>query len=387
MYEIERRPVIVSFEERAAFTETYGFAGSSGKVFLEGQFILPQGKASPTLLIFMHPASTLNLMPFPAAMARAGYHVLCAASRYAKNDTALVMEKVAADLGAYIRHARDVLGYSHVILMGWSGGGSLAMFYQSQAQIPTVRQTPAGDAYDLSSMNLMPADGVMFIAAHTGRARLLAEWIDPSVIDEHNPDNRDSILDIYDPGNPAKPPYDVSFVSRYRQAQRLRIERITARVRETLDMLRKRGGAEVERPFIVHRTMADPRFVDPMLEPNGRKPNWCYLGNPETVNSGPAGVARFCTLRSWISQWSAADSRADAVECVANITTPLLVLENGADDAVPPSHPKEVFAAAHMQDRQYQRVENATHYYKDQPRELEEAVKVAHGWISSRWSV
>ncbi len=387
MFEIERRPVIVSFDEVAAFTETYGFAGSSGKVFLEGQYILPQGRASRTLLIFMHPASTLNLMPFSAAMARAGYHVLCAASRYAKNDTALIMEKVVADLGAYIRHARETLGYRHIVLMGWSGGGSLAMFYQSQAEKPDVRETPAGDAYDLAAMNLQPADGVMFIAAHTGRARLLAEWIDPSVLDENDPDRRDLSLDLYDPRNPAKPPYDIAYISRFRQAQRARIERITARVCETLGELRKRGGAEVERPFIVHRTMADPRFLDRHLEPNGRKPNWCYLGNPETVNSGPAGVARFCTLRSWLSQWSAADSRADAVECVANIRAPLMLLENGADDAVPPTHPKEVFAAAKMDDRIYRHVENATHYYKDQPRELEEAVKVAHEWILSRWSM
>jgi alpha/beta superfamily hydrolase len=386
MFEIERRPVIVSFEEQAAFTETYGFAGSSGKVFLEGQYILPKGRASDLLLVFMHPASTLNLMPFPAAMARAGVHVLCAASRYAKNDTALIMEKVAADLGAYIRHARDELGYRHVVLAGWSGGGSLAMFYQSQAERPTITATPAGDAYDLAAMKLQPADGVMFIAAHTGRARLLAEWIDPSVRDELNPDDRDASLDLYDPANPAKPPYASDYVARFRKAQQARLARITARASETLAMLRKRASAEVERPFIVHRTMADPRFLDPQLEPNGRKPNWCYLGNPETVNSGPAGVARFCTLRSWLSQWSPEHSGADAVACVGQVNAPLLVIENGADDAVPPSHPAEVFAAAHMQDKIYERIENATHYYKDQPKELADAVGVAQRWIEARWN-
>lgn len=387
MFDIERRPVIVSFDEAAAFTETYGFAGSSGKVFLEGQFILPKGRASNTLLIFMHPASTLNLLPFPAAMARAGHHVLCAASRYAKNDTALIMEKVAADLGAYIRHARDELGYRHVVLMGWSGGGALAVFYQAQAEKPSLRETPAGDPYDLAGMNLQPADGVMFIAAHTGRARLLAEWIDPSVLDEFDPDRRDASLDLYDPRNRARPPFDSAFIARYRQAQRARVERITQRVHETLAMLRARGGAEVERPFIVHRTMADPRFLDPTLEPNGRKPNWCYLGDPETVNSGPAGIARFCALRSWLSQWSAQDSRADAVSCVAQITTPLLVMENGADDAVPPSHPGEVFAAARMADKQFAVVSGATHYFKDQPAELAQATRIAQAWIAARWSV
>ncbi len=388
-FEIERRPVIVSFDETAAFTETYGFAGSSGKVFLEGQYILPKGRprelAGDRLLVFMHPASTLNLMPMPAAMARAGHHVLCAASRYAKNDTALIMEKVVADLGAYIRHAREELGYKSVILCGWSGGGSLAMFYQSQAEKPTLRDTPAGDPYDLTSMGLQPADGVMFIAAHTGRGRLLAEWIDPSVRNELDPDDRDAGLDLYDPANPARPPYADDFIARYRAAQMARVERITAQVRETLGVLRARGGAEVERPFIVHRTMADPRFLDPALEPNGRKPGWCYLGNPETVNSGPAGVARFCTLRSWLSQWSPKDTRADAVACVPQVSAPLLIVENGADDAAPPSHPQEVWAAARMADKTFLKVENATHYYRDQPVEMAEAVAGVSGWIEARW--
>ena len=36
--------------------------------------------------------------------------------------------------------------------------------------------------------------------------------------------------------------------------------------------------------------MADPRFLDPTIDPNGRRPGWTYLGHPETVNSGPVGL-------------------------------------------------------------------------------------------------
>ena len=329
------RAVIAAFEETAAFTETYGFTGSQGKVFLEGQRILPEGRDSDTVLVFMHPASTLNLMPLPVALAKAGHHILSCASRYAKNDTALIMEKVVADLGAYIAHAREVLGYRRVVLCGWSGGGSLAAFYQAQAEQPSITETPAGDAYDLTRANLPPADAVMFIAAHTGRARILTEWIDPSVRDELNPDDRDPELDLY--GGAASPPYTAEFVARFRAAQRARVRRITDRALDMLETLKKRGTDEVERPFIVHRTMADPRFLDPALEPNGRKPNWCYLGSPETVNSGPVGLARFTTLRAWLSQWSPDHSRADAEACIAGVSAPLLVIENGADDAVPVS--------------------------------------------------
>ncbi len=384
VYEIERLPLIVWFEEQAAFTETYGFAGSSGRVYLEGQRIVPRGRASGTVFLFMHPVSTLNLMPLPAGLARAGFHVMCCASRYAKNDTALIMEKVAADLGAYVRHAREELGYKKVILVGWSGGGSLALFYQSQAEKPTVTHTPAGDAYDLAAANLIPADGVTFTAAHTGRSRILAEWIDPSVIDESDPDKRDFSLDLYHRECADKPPYSAAFVACFRAAQLARVRRITANVRDMLESLKRKCGNEVERPFIVHRTMADPRFLDATLEPNGRKANWCYLGNPETVNTGPVGLARFATLRAWLSQWSYDDSVADAVSTAPHISTPMLIVENGADDAVPTSHVRDVRAAAQKRNPQYAFIEGANHYYRDQPEHMAQAVRTLSQWLEEQ---
>ncbi|SDE03253.1 hypothetical protein SAMN05421538_103294 [Paracoccus isoporae] len=381
-FDIRREPVIVSFDESPAFTEVYGFVGSQGKVFLEGQRILPVGRDSETVIVFMHPATTLNLMPLPVALARSGWHVLCCGSRFAKNDAPLIMEKVAADLAAYMRHAREVLGYKNIVLCGWSGGGSLTAFYQSQAEHPDVVETPAGDAYDLTRIEMPAADAVMFIAAHIGRAVTLSEWIDPSVMDELDPDRRDPELDLY--GDLVRAPYDAQFVNRFRAAQLARVRRITDRVLEVLDRLKRRGGGEIERPFLVHRTLADPRFLDPALEPNDRRPRWCYLGNPETANTGPVGLARYSTLRAWLSQWSIDHSAADAERCMAHITKPLLLMENSADDAVPVSHPHRVFAAARMTDKIYHRIEGATHYYRDQPEHEARAVGIIDAWLADR---
>ena len=61
--------------------------------------------------------------------------------------------------------------------------------------------------------------------------------------------------------------------------------------------------------------MADPRWLDPTVDPNERTPGTCYLGDPEVVNNSPVGLARFCTLRSWLSQWSYDDANGDAVGC------------------------------------------------------------------------
>jgi len=101
-----RIPAILSFPDTAGFAETYGFGAASGKVWLEGQYLIPNGRASKTLYLFMHPSSTLHLLPMPTALVGARLHVLCAASRYPKNDSGLIMEKVAIDIGAWVKDAR-----------------------------------------------------------------------------------------------------------------------------------------------------------------------------------------------------------------------------------------------------------------------------------------
>jgi dienelactone hydrolase len=384
MFEIEFEWVHLSHEEPSAFVETYGFSGNQGAINLEGVRIRPVGRPSDTLLVFMHPASTLQLLPVPRAAARMGAHILCAGSRYARNDTAAILEKVLLDLGAYIRHAKEVWGYRHVVLVGWSGGGSLSLFYQSQAENPTITHTPAGDPADMSAAGLIPADAVVFQAAHISRASLLLDIIDPSVRDELDPDDRDPELDIYNPGNPFRPPYSDEFIERYRAAQLARMRKISAWARQQLGVLRARGGGELERGFITHRTLADPRFLDPLLDPNDRRPNWCYLGIPETVNNGPVGLARFSTLRAWLSQWSLEDTNADGIRSVAKIAKPLLVIENSADDAVPQPHSSMIFDAATTVDKQFALIKGATHYYAAQPNLLTQSTQLILDWLAER---
>lgn len=377
---IEHQWVHVSYAEDNQVTETYGFVGSQGSVNLEGVLIRPVQGARDTVFLLMHPSSTLQLLPLPGAMAQAGYAVLCMGSRYAKNDTALIYEKVVLDLNACIRYAKEQLGYRHVVLLGWSGGGSLALFYQSQAQRPTITTTPAGDPVDLIAARLWPADGVLLEAAHRSRSRCLADWIDPSILDENDPDRRDTRFDLYGPKLPVRPPYPSDWLAAYRAAQRERVGRITARVQETLVMLRQRGTGEVERGFITHRTMAEPRFLDGSIEPNDRTIGHCYLGVPETVNSGPVGLARFSVLRSWLSQWSLEHSRADGETCARDVTVPLLAIEHSADDAVPQPDMRLMFEACASTDKQFQCIQGANHYFKGQPERLGQSVTIISEW-------
>ncbi|HEU4623733.1 MAG TPA: hypothetical protein VFS52_03155 [Steroidobacteraceae bacterium] len=377
----QRIPQIVSFAEHVTFTETYGFAGNSGKVNLEGQLLRAPDRPSKTLFVFMHPTSTLQLLPMPMALADRGLHVLCAASRYAKNDSALIMEKVAVDLGRWMRHAREALGYERVVLVGWSGGGSLSLFYQAQAERPDVTHTPAGDPVDLVAEKLVAADGVIFVAAHLSRAETLTEWLDPSVTDELDPDRRDLALDIYSPECPAQPPYTAEFIATFRAAQIARNRKITAWCQEKLAQLRAAKTGEMERAFVVHRTMCDVRWLDPNVDPNGRTPGRCYMGDPRAVNVGPVGLARFSTLRSWLSQWSYDLSNAKGPANAAKIRrTPVLQIENTADDAVPATHNPTIYAALATPDKRLLRVEGATHYYVGQPELLRQCTDLVIEW-------
>lgn len=382
--EIEHRWVHVAFDESASFTETYGFVGSQGTVNLEGVLVRPKDGGADTVFLMMHPSSTLQLLPLPGALAEAGWPVLCMGSRYVKNDAPLIYEKVALDLGACVRHAKEKLGYRHVVLLGWSGGGSLALFYQAQAELPTITQSPAGDPVDLTAAGLLPADAVVLEAAHRSRAQTLCDWIDPSVRDELDPDTRNPRFDLYSPALPVRPPYPADWLAEYRAAQRARVQRITARVQETLEALRRRGGAETERCFVTHRTLADPRFLDASIDPNDRPTGRCYMGVPETVNTGPVGLARFSTLRSWLSQWSIDHSNADGESCAEQLGVPLLAIEHGADDAVPQPDIGLMHSACSSTDKQMYLIRGASHYFKGQPKELAESIELITSWARAR---
>jgi pimeloyl-ACP methyl ester carboxylesterase len=181
-----------------------------------------------------------------------------------------------------------------------------------------------------------------------------------------------------------QPPYPADYIAEYRAAQLARMRRITGWVKDTLAQLKARGGKEMERGFVVHRTMADPRFIDPAFEPSDRRPHWCLSGDPETVNTGPVGFARFCTLRSWLSQWSIDDSRADATAAARSISVPFLAIENTADDGAPQAHMQEVFAACASPDKHYVTVKGANHYYAAQPELLEQATTATLDFLRER---
>ncbi|MCX2755404.1 alpha/beta fold hydrolase [Gordonia sp. 4N] len=382
-HDYDRIPYLVVFDDLSAYQDTYG--GVTESVVLESYLLRPRGVPSKNVIVFMHPIGGGAYLPMTNALARAGHHVIYCNSRYRGVDSALIMEKVVQDLGACVKDARERLGYEKVILAGWSGGGALSLYYQQQAQHATVTATPAGEPPDLTALDLPAADGMMLLAAHVSRHGTLTEWMDPSILDESDPDNRDPELDLYNPSNPNQPPYSAEFLDRYRAAQIDRNRRITAWVKERLVDLRERGEPLMERGFIVHGTMADPRWLDLTVDPSDRKLG-CYLGDPRIVNMGPVGLARFTTLRSWLSQWSFDDANGDGPRCAADLAVPTLVIGNSADNACTPSHTHRLFDAVGHPDKTLHTVVGATHYYsgRDQIPHLREAVGTITEWLAER---
>lgn len=358
----ERIAYAVGFKENATYSDVYG--GGGAIVGLDCHLVRPIDQPSDTLIVFMHPVGGGMYLPMVRALAGAGHHVLWANSRYRGADYALVMEKVACDLGEAITDAKERLGYSTIVLAGWSGGGSLSMWYQALAEAGDgISDTAAGDPYEVDASRLPAADAIMMLAAHVSRHRIFTEWIDPSIHDESQPDVRDPELNLYDPANPNQPPYSPEFLETFAAAQIARNRRITAWVKDKLAEIRASDQPNREFAFTVHGTMADPRWLDPTVEPSERAPGTCYLGDPQVVNDGPVGLARFCSLRSWISQWSYDDARCDAIAAGAKITVPVLVIGNTADDACTPSHTTRLFESVGHDRKQLHLVKGATHYY------------------------
>jgi pimeloyl-ACP methyl ester carboxylesterase len=294
--------------------------------------------------IVMHPASNFMGHYLIAPLAARGVACMGLNSRYAGNDTLLLMERVIQDLGAGVAFLR-ALGYAKVLLVGNSGGAALSSFYAAQSQHITATEFAHGGPTQLVPTDLPPIDGLALCAAHEGRSRLLARWIDPAVIDEYDPLASDPALDLY--GGAVQPPYEETFLQRFHAAQAARLARIEAWVDQRLATLRAAYGAgspAADQVFTVHRTHADPRCLDLSLDANDRALGSVW-GDPKTVNASANAMGRVSSLAGFLSQWSSR-SQADGPANLSRCTHPVLLLNYTADQSTFPSTRDAWLAAA-----------------------------------------
>lgn len=350
-----------------------GIQRRSPKIFC--RLLMPDTQPQ-TAYVLIHPTSNFHNHYLARPLAERGAAVFMVNTRFVGNDSMLLMERAIQDLGAAIRHLRQA-GFERVVLIGNSGGGSLAAFYQQQAERLTIDSTPDGLPFDISVQDLPPVDRLALTCAHPGRAEQLLSKIDPAVVDEHAPDESDPELDMYGVRN--RPPYDAAWLARYRQAQQARLLRITDTVLERLARLSAlRSPQAADEAFIIHRTQADPRLLDLGLDSNDRSPG-SIQGNAIDANYSSNGLARFCTLRSFLSQWSPWHSRAHGPACLAQTSVPVLVVNHTADQTVFPSHIDAWMAAAGGRGRRHE-LKGAPHYVDDRPELIAELCDLLLDW-------
>ena len=218
--------------------------------------------------------------------------------------------------------------------------------------------------------------------AYLSRARLCTEWLDPAIVSEQQPFERDASLDMYDPRN--GPPYSDEFVTRYRDAQRARNRRISTWAEGQLRALAAPdhfpAGLD-DLAFVVQGTTADLRFLDGTIDPSDRVVGTSLWGPPAIANYLPAGIGRCSTLRSWLNQWSLDHALGDALRWLPEIEAPVMVMVGTADPVVVPQMAQQMYDKATRAPRELVVVPGATHYFEQQPDLLDDALDTLVEWL------
>lgn len=296
-------------------------------------------------------------------LASRGFGVLGYATRYRAMQEGFILERALDDIAAGTKWLMENTSTKKLVFIGNSGGGSLMAAFQAKTD---------------RDPSLQGAHAFIFLNAHPGRADVLTDWLDPSVIDENDPTKRDSSLDMYNPMN--GPPYSTEFQRRYREAQRQRNYRITAWAKTELKHLNESGIED--RLFTVYRTSADLRFVDPSIDPSDRPSPACLQGNdPEKANRGLGYLARANTLKTFLSMWSLEESRSRFRLQAAAFSLPTLVVQGMHDVSVFPSMAQSIFDMVGSKNKELRWIPGA-HYFEDSEESLENVASLIAEWTT-----
>ena len=346
----------------------------------------PAGTPWKTAVILAHPRGDFSVHYACPLLAAAGYAVLGFSTRYLNNDIDCLHEACVTD----VRCAADEMrrrGAQAVVLFGNSGGASLMALSQVESSC---------------------GDGFVGVAAHPGEGVFMLQVIDPSVACEDDPHSVVRELDMYDPENGWRPwpepsHYDSEWLREYRAAQRQRVARIDAVAKETLARaqdarrqakeldrleqpaawraLRQRG---VHTEYLrIYRTLADPAYLDPNIEPDDRPLGSLFaFPDPLDANYGRGGLARVMTARGWLSTWSGLSSRAKLADTLPRVNIPTLMIHATADTEIRLRQAREIRDSSGSDDLSYYELNGALHYLEGHRLE---AVEIVASWIRERF--
>jgi hypothetical protein len=404
----DQLPTGVSHEVAALTAEDRG--ESKGVLYTKG--------GEKTVVCLMHPRGDMSRHYAIPYLLEAGYAAFGQESRWPNNDIACIHEMLLPDIAAGVKFLKEKRGFQQVVFLGNSGGGSLYTFYQSQAVTDPparLKDTPAGDPYDLNRFTLPPGDGMIILAAHLGEGKFLEKALDPSVTDENDPLSCDPALDMYNSANGFKEPptpskYSQEFIQRYRAAQVARVARIDAIARRYIEEQRYfqeltrqsefdslsferrtfiSRRALVGRYMEIHRTEANLTYADQSICPSSRDYGSLWSPRPDLFNYLEAGFGKYQTPRAWLSTWSGLSSRAAVLQSLPKVTIPTLVVNYTGDHAIYPEESEAIYQQSPAKDKQFAQVD-ADHFGYPLPSKPNQggrdgAMKVICQWLRDRF--
>ena len=115
--------------------------------------------------------------------------------------------------------------------------------------------------------------------------------------------------------------------------------------------------------MIIYRTLANPAYLDPEIDPSNRPLGTIFSpGDPIIGNYGPLGLARVMTPRAWLSTWSGLTSQADLPDTIGHVTVPTLIVYADGDCDIFPSEQQELYMQSGATDKTLLELPYADHY-------------------------
>src|SRR5690606_31585131 len=134
--------------------------------------------------------------------------------------------------------------------------------------------------------------------------------------------------------------------------------------------------------LVIHRTLADPAYLDLTIDPDDRPLGSLFaFPDPFDANYARLGLARTMSPRGWLSTWSGLSSHAKLADTMPHVKVPTLILHPTADTEIRLWQAREIRDAAGADDVTYHDRAGAPH---DTEGHRRAALELTVDWLRAR---